>query len=589
MSKALTVMFVLLVGSAHGAMLSKHLAARSLSAAGLPDPHCKTGVISMKVSGKPQSCCAGYCGTCNDYETCKSVRGQASESACCASKIYEMRCGNAPANVCLKTCSESVPPCIMGSDIRDAKSLEIKNVNGVPDCNEVVPPAQAMYANAINKGNKLTDIHIATARLNAAVEYAQASKAHLQADLQDPEFPEEYKAKLDEEGKHADQVIDFVKKHISKTKEVEDKINVIEAGQEIPHELQVKLREMSIEASKDDEEAWDSKGEAGKLHYQAYMAVAAAARKEADKAAASNAKKEEAARKAAEEAAAKEAARRAAEEAAAAAAKKAAEAAAAQKAAEEAARAAAGKKAAEEAAAKKAAEEAAAVAKAAEEAAKKAAEEKAKKEEEEAAATKAAEEAAAAEKAAAEAAAKAAKEAAEKVKKALQDVCDPAAKVIKPTKPGIVPINITVTNQCHGVSGPNGWMVMANYFRVNKADLGRYGSKNGEGVLTHNLYKNGVLCRSGTITGNPSSSALDMPNCQAVPFKCQYNDDPPRKQRYCHEVPWSDHCGDCDQESVIYRLAQPNHVGFHAPGDIIEVFGTDEGPCVPGFRSNACP
>jgi hypothetical protein len=108
-------MFVLLVGSAHGAMLSKHLAARSLSAAGLPDPHCKTGVISMKVSGKPQSCCAGYCGTCNDYETCKSVRGQASESACCASKIYEMRCGNAPANVCLKTCSESVPPCIMGS------------------------------------------------------------------------------------------------------------------------------------------------------------------------------------------------------------------------------------------------------------------------------------------------------------------------------------------------------------------------------------------------------------------------------------------------------------------------------------------
>lgn len=24
-----------------------------------------------------------------------------------------MRCGNAPANVCLKKCTESVPPCIM--------------------------------------------------------------------------------------------------------------------------------------------------------------------------------------------------------------------------------------------------------------------------------------------------------------------------------------------------------------------------------------------------------------------------------------------------------------------------------------------
>merc|ERR1719160_1936815 len=92
----------------------KMAAARSRAAAGLPDPHCKTGTISLAdASGAPQVCCAGYCGECSDYPTCKSVRGQASEAACCKTKVYEMRCGNAPANVCLKQCTDSVPPCIM--------------------------------------------------------------------------------------------------------------------------------------------------------------------------------------------------------------------------------------------------------------------------------------------------------------------------------------------------------------------------------------------------------------------------------------------------------------------------------------------
>merc|ERR1719253_1195752 len=101
---------------AESASMMKAFSARSLAAAGVPDPLCKTGVISLKTTGKPQSCCAGYCGECSDYETCKSVRGQNSENACCSSKVYEMRCGNAAANVCLKKCSEAVPPCIMDKD-----------------------------------------------------------------------------------------------------------------------------------------------------------------------------------------------------------------------------------------------------------------------------------------------------------------------------------------------------------------------------------------------------------------------------------------------------------------------------------------
>merc|ERR1719420_619784 len=102
--------------AARASTLWKEIYARHLQAAGLPDPKCKTGVISLPTGDKDaaQVCCAGYCGECSDYPTCKSVRGQASENACCASKVLEMSCdAGAPANKCLKSCEESVPPCIM--------------------------------------------------------------------------------------------------------------------------------------------------------------------------------------------------------------------------------------------------------------------------------------------------------------------------------------------------------------------------------------------------------------------------------------------------------------------------------------------
>merc|ERR1712048_448901 len=88
--------------SASKAGFLQKMRARSLSASGLPDPKCHTGVL-----GSNGVCCAGYCGECSDYPTCSSVRGQASEGACCASKVFELRCGaGAPANECLKSCSE---------------------------------------------------------------------------------------------------------------------------------------------------------------------------------------------------------------------------------------------------------------------------------------------------------------------------------------------------------------------------------------------------------------------------------------------------------------------------------------------------
>merc|ERR1719409_2397088 len=133
------------------AALLKSLSARSLAAAGVPDPLCKTGVISLKVADKPQSCCAGYCGECSDYPTCKSVRGQDSENACCSSKVYDMRCGNAAANVCLKKCSEAVPPCIMD---KDEIKIETPDRNAADNCTKAVPDWRAKAENAIKAGEK---------------------------------------------------------------------------------------------------------------------------------------------------------------------------------------------------------------------------------------------------------------------------------------------------------------------------------------------------------------------------------------------------------------------------------------------------
>jgi len=120
-----------------GESIRKTLAAKSLAAAGLPDPHCATGILSLKEGEDPQVCCAGYCGECSDYPTCKSVRKQDSENACCKTAVYKMRCGGgAAANECLKPCSEAVPPCIMDNKVYKAPNPENRTAGS--DCNEAV-------------------------------------------------------------------------------------------------------------------------------------------------------------------------------------------------------------------------------------------------------------------------------------------------------------------------------------------------------------------------------------------------------------------------------------------------------------------
>merc|ERR1719333_2004854 len=146
--QAIAILILLAAVPAQSANL-RSLSAKTLAAAGVPDPMCKTGVVSLKTGKQPQSCCAGYCGECTDYATCKSVRGQDSANACCASKVYEQRCGKAPANVCLKKCSEAVPPCIMD---KDEIVIKAPKRNAADNCTKAVPDWRKKADSAIAAG-----------------------------------------------------------------------------------------------------------------------------------------------------------------------------------------------------------------------------------------------------------------------------------------------------------------------------------------------------------------------------------------------------------------------------------------------------
>lgn len=120
------------------AMIQRSYKARAYAQAQLPDPTCKTGVVSLAGTGPdPQVCCPAYCGECSDYPTCKSAKGQDSENACCASSVFALSCehSDTTADKCLKSCTEKTPPCIMQA----GETFEMPAVtSAAEDCNNVI-------------------------------------------------------------------------------------------------------------------------------------------------------------------------------------------------------------------------------------------------------------------------------------------------------------------------------------------------------------------------------------------------------------------------------------------------------------------
>merc|ERR1719217_1220377 len=194
----------------------------------------------------------------------------------------------------------------MDVDIDAMKMPVVKNVKGVPDCGDVVPHARSMHANAVEKGDTLTDIHKTMTQLNEAVNVAKKALAKANTTLADPDIPADFKAKIEEEAKHAQQIIDFVDKHREKAQKAEEAVSAGKSWEKIPKEVELMITEASLSAKKDNEEAQNSLGKEIGLTQDAYTAVARRFQKEAAKKAAEEAAKkaaEEAAKKAAEEAA----------------------------------------------------------------------------------------------------------------------------------------------------------------------------------------------------------------------------------------------------------------------------------------------
>merc|ERR1719506_786863 len=110
-------------------MLQRSMEARKLEKAKLPDPGCKTGVVSLTGTPDPQVCCPAYCGECTDYPD--------SEYRCCASKVMERSCSKTrtPANICIKDCVDAVPPCIMAAgEVWEPPAM----TSAAEDCNNAV-------------------------------------------------------------------------------------------------------------------------------------------------------------------------------------------------------------------------------------------------------------------------------------------------------------------------------------------------------------------------------------------------------------------------------------------------------------------
>jgi hypothetical protein len=155
---AVLVLIALQSGDAMNADFAKKMARARLEKEGLPDPICRTGIISLPIGslGKKQACCPAYCKECDDYKTCESVRGQESKNACCASSVLKLECGKgAPANICLKKCSEALPPCIMEDG--QVWKLEPPKVNAADDCNEAISEWRQHSEAAIKAGNEAAE------------------------------------------------------------------------------------------------------------------------------------------------------------------------------------------------------------------------------------------------------------------------------------------------------------------------------------------------------------------------------------------------------------------------------------------------
>jgi archaellum component FlaC len=233
---------------------TKKMARARLEKEGLPDPVCRTGIISLPIAslGKKQACCPAYCKECDDYKTCESVREQASENACCASKVLKLECGKgAPANICLKKCSEALPPCIM----EDGQVWRLKppKVNAADDCNEAIVEWRQHGKAAIKAGNEAVEEFEAKIALKTL---EHVLKTHQKLLEETEETIEEIKAEGSADAatlKDIEGTIELLGSEIKKAVKLNDFM-----AQALLHDLKEKLQQQTTVAQAAEEHVSDA-------------------------------------------------------------------------------------------------------------------------------------------------------------------------------------------------------------------------------------------------------------------------------------------------------------------------------------------
>ena len=109
------------------------------------DEFCKTGLMEATAE-TPRVCCPAFCSECSSYASCTAAfehDTDKSKNACCADVVKEHSCDNSGENglthvsfpPCVKSCSESLPPCLMtDSDF----VFDPDQLSAAEDCGEVI-------------------------------------------------------------------------------------------------------------------------------------------------------------------------------------------------------------------------------------------------------------------------------------------------------------------------------------------------------------------------------------------------------------------------------------------------------------------
>lgn len=211
---------------------------------GIPDPTCKTGVISPDFA----ACCTDECGLCGNHKLCDAP-GKLEEKTgkladnCCKDRILEAA----------KSCDDNHPPCVLSpSYIKklDKWAEKMPKRHAMHDCTKAESISRLRHACGVDKGEALGRLYVAqTGKLEDTIEIAKKVVEKLEAKgekaeerIKDPavkDFINKRAEKLETKAKDGLEDIKELREELIEAKCVGDKhemkLNTLESEAEVIH------------------------------------------------------------------------------------------------------------------------------------------------------------------------------------------------------------------------------------------------------------------------------------------------------------------------------------------------------------------